>query len=488
MTRAVVVSKGSAGSVNRFDHVVETSLSEALEKLLTCPEYADLFLKGKGGHDEEEQDDHDDDDDDDLTNTTVPAPRCLLAARSRVFHKMLYGCFAEATKNTIELPFSSVVLSALVKYICTDQIPEFRNQDDPEDHEQNNKLSIIAKVLMGLMDAGAYFELPNLVEKTRKAAVAHVLATPRIAVDCLCFAESPQSEDFAMSQIRENASECLVNNDRAIRALGELKLRNIVQDPGLDLYEIEIFEMIVTWVRYPHDADTAMDPETNPRYLQGCDLARHITLENIDPDDLGTVVASSKLVSDKRLLDAFKAQAVMAARRHGVSYMESRSPSWTNDTLSSLPSTHVLHCQPLRNGVHKWKLRIEEKHYSGSVWVGVASSEHRVDCNQWIGSEKGGVGWVYGSNGTVCHKSTVNISSGLSAFGLGSVISLTLDLTKQGTLSASVDNGDTFLLFSDMLQAFEQEVSIPGFVPTVSMIGPGKVRFLGFQEYSRSTD
>jgi hypothetical protein len=57
---------------------------------------------------------------------------------------------------------------------------------------------------------------------------------------------------------------------------------------------------------------------------------------------------------------------------------------------------------------------------------------------------------------------------------------VTLELTGKGTLSGSVDGKPAVKLFHEMLSKFEGHKE-KGFVPAVSMMKPGSVRFLGFE-------
>jgi hypothetical protein len=80
----------------------KVTLAEALKALLlTKEELSDLTLKGKDG-------------------STVRANRAMLAARSPVFHRMLYGQFSEAEQSVVELGYTGDVLKEIVEYIHTD--------------------------------------------------------------------------------------------------------------------------------------------------------------------------------------------------------------------------------------------------------------------------------------------------------------------------------------------------------------------------------
>jgi hypothetical protein len=81
--------------------------------------------------------------------------------------------------------------------------------------------------------------------------------------------------------------------------------------------------------------------------------------------------------------------------------------------------------------------------------VGVASrdpseNECQIKRDSLLGMQESG--WVYGSNGTTCHAQHKN--GKLTTYKAGAVITLTLDLTKRGCLSASFDQHKAeFVLF-----------------------------------------
>lgn len=165
---------------------------------------------------------------------------------------------------------------------------------------------------------------------------------------------------------------------------------------------------------------------------------------NIEPSHLSTTVASSGLVTDAQLLETFKAQALLAAEKHGISYCSNRTPVWRSSGKSVFSSdssgytVEFLSCPPLRSGVHKWSIKVEEVCSYTSLCV--ASSEHQVDCNKWLGHQSG-LGWIYGNDGSAGTNEwgKTRKKANHPKFGKGSIVSFTLDLNEPGILSASVD-------------------------------------------------
>jgi hypothetical protein len=108
------------------------------------------------------------------------------------------------------------------------------------------------------------------------------------------------------------------------------------------------------------------------------------------------------------------------------------------------------------------------------VSLGVASTVHEMNYNDFLGSQAGG--WAYGCNGRAYHGSmSATTSRGHPTFKKGSKLTLILDLTGEGTPSASVDGKSAVQLHSNMLSKSE------GFVPAVSIHTKGAVRFGSFE-------
>ncbi|KAL3936202.1 MAG: hypothetical protein SGARI_002659 [Bacillariaceae sp.] len=441
---------------------VETTHEEAMKRLLSLEKYSDMILKGNDG-------------------VEVPAARCLLAARSNVFDGMLYGKFAEAKNTTVELPYSGAVLNELVKYIYTDKI-------DESFCEEAKLQERLAAKLIGLMEAGHFFGLEVLVQKVTAVAKSLMTFYPKTAIVCLRFCEESSAtgaENLIMDCLRADPASALLDNP-SIALLSESKIRKFVNDVELDLDELSFFNIINTWVQFDASDDGGIEGTLNAgtdnRKHRATELTDCLALERIDPEALATTVASSGIIPQQRLYETFKTQALMAVKRHGVSFMHTRKPTWTAKSAKYF-STFMLNSPPMRTGIHKWKVLVEKACLW--IWVGVASSEDVVDEQYWLGSERSH-GWVYGSNGSACTRypdDGPDYAVVHPTFDSGDTVTLTLNLNEEcGKLSASVNQGDSFVLFKNMLDNFGGSGGPIGFVPAVSLRIPGKVRFLGFIE------
>lgn len=441
---------------------VETTHEEAMKKLLaSAGKYADLILRGNDG-------------------VEVPANRCLLAARSDVFDGMLYRGFAEESKGVIELPFSGAVLNLLVEYIYTDKFEE--SVDVGEKFQEE-----FAANLIGLMNAGDYFGLEVLVQKVTTVAKSLMTSNPKTAMFCFRFCCLESARDIIYDCFRTNPTEALLHNS-AIAMLSESQIRKLVGDSDLlNVDELTLFHIINTWSLGDSRYTESNNGGGSDRRRYATELADCLVLERIDPEALSTCVECSGIIPQQRIYEAFRSQALMAVRRHGVSYEKHKMLPWMG--RSSPFTTFLLNIPPMRTGIHSWKVMVEK--ICNFTWIGVASTEHVVDPGRWLGCQDG-VGWVYGSNGSAC-TSQVGEEGPYDVchptFDAGDIITFKLDLSNDndnGTLSASVNQGESVVLFTEIKKKFQNNgsSSVVGLVPAASLCDPGCVRFLGFLKNS----
>jgi hypothetical protein len=139
----------------------------------------------------------------------------------------------------------------------------------------------------------------------------------------------------------------------------------------------------------------------------------------------------------------------------------------------------LLECPPMTLGIHKWSVLVEGGMYG---YFGVASTVHSFEEESILGHQEGG--WAYCSDGGAIHNNEgVNWDSPI--LRKGSKVTFILDLTGEGTLSASVDGNPFRRLFTDMLSKVRIVNPEGGFVPAVSLDDyRDRVRFLGFESAS----
>jgi hypothetical protein len=460
----------------------EVSRNEALETLLNDEDLADLTLQGKDG-------------------VLVHANRCMLAARSSVFRRMLFGEFSESDSSIVTVDYHSEVLKAIVQYIYTDDSKIFHKKCDAD----------LARTVVSLIDAANFFNLGKLRRKAQKWAFTSMQQHPFIAgvfldeCSSLCSGGFGPEEEYALNTIRSFPS-AMLQDGSALFSLNPATMEQLMQDEKIEADEYTLFLLLEAWskatppagyTRRHEPPSSSTDDERDFSWQENrkdiaMSLVKHIRLDRIDPSSLSSTVFNSGLVSTEHLLDAYRTQALSAERQYGVTYKLQRynsRPVWQRTCESLFTSSYdkheveLLQVSSLTRGVHRWKIRIEAVCPKG-VWLGLASTAIPLKANEWLGSQKGG--WVYGSTGVICHDDSARNrqedvdKGGNPPFGAGSEVCMTLDLSADcgGTLSASVDENPSVLLFSGLLSHLMQHEGAGGFVPAVSLKRPGCVRIL----------
>jgi hypothetical protein len=171
----------------------ELALSQALNALLLDEELSDVTIVSS------------------LDNTRLMGNRCILASRSQVFKRMLFGNFAEATDEEIAIQYTGPVLQMILEYCYTDHIASLAEsvkstitrsqletqmvemeiseeerksrtvQEEREDKEFCRNLSNLAM-------AADFLQLPRLGKMVMDALEEIVNGTPRLA--CVVFDET----------------------------------------------------------------------------------------------------------------------------------------------------------------------------------------------------------------------------------------------------------------------------------------------------------
>ena len=119
---------------------------------------------------------------------------------------------------------------------------------------------------------------------------------------------------------------------------------------------------------------------------------------------------------------------------------------------------------PFVSGVHSWEIIIEK--YCDLVWVGVVGED--ADMNDWLGKQT--AGWMFGSNGTLCHDTQQDNGPYSTRYGVSfrenAILKAKLDMNKR-ELGFSVNGTDFGVAFTQL----------PNKVyPAVSCRTPGVVR------------
>jgi hypothetical protein len=309
---------------------VEISLDDAIQSLLVEEEIADFHVQGSDG-------------------TLVVANRSMLAARSPVFRKMLFGEFAEATKSVVELKYSSSVLHAMVEYIYTNEAKVF--------HTTSGGFNAIVPTMVALVDAAQYYELFKLRAKAEEFIATMVHENPHLALSIL---KACQSHGAAVAAVQElclavvkasprvflkgdgntngikSRSTIGGINDSIIGLMSTSQIETLLKDHKFQGDELTLFLMLEAWVNggveeeeeeegsseetKQDDTTTATPVSRKGRTARAMQLAKHLRLELIDPIELSTIVAQSGLVSPDQLCNAYASQALKARHNRGIHY------------------------------------------------------------------------------------------------------------------------------------------------------------------------
>ena len=405
----------------------------------------------------------------------VNALRGMLAARSDVFRRMLYGNFAESSQTIVDLGYQGDVLKAVVEFVYS---------DDAEVLHQKCDESLIF-TLVSLVDAGHFFSLDALHSKAESLALYFLTTNSELALAFVVACEAygdPVSvlRSRALALIRDDPG-LLIEREDLLSLMSANQVEEIISDKRLKASEFELFKIVKAWCDNGTDAHHAVRESHETRKTNASHILKHVRLEFIDPVDLCTLVASSGLVAAEDLCEAYQRQVMLAKvhlsadfskPRHAYGWMSSGKDNFSSAT--PFHSTELLKSVVLKNGVYKWSIRFDKVCHL--AWLGVASMAFPCKGNRWLGHQAGG--WVYGSNGAAYHGNFCSSSPGtLPKFDKGSVVTMIFDLRgEQSSLYALVNDGPVFLVFSDMNSGISQT---EGFVPAVSLCIPGEVTILG---------
>lgn len=185
--------------------------------------------------------------------TSVPAIKAILAARSAVFRRMLYGEFCETARSNskniaenveVQLDYSGRVLQLLVEFCFTDQLASLNHGEDGENggkskDGRNNKYNINcnnnggaisleekARLLTNLSGAAHYFDIPKLESDIKKQLSTMMLDHPSLA--CAILDESSKilpGEEIgllAMDRIRARPKAALLPWMHGVGGSGEI--------------------------------------------------------------------------------------------------------------------------------------------------------------------------------------------------------------------------------------------------------------------------
>jgi len=268
--------------------------------------------------------------DDDLTDITlvaangaeIPACRFLLAARSPVLKRMLFGNFREANASCIPLTqFSEPIVRAIVEYCKTNIVSRelFVQQQRP------NEASI--RLLTCLAKAADYLELSGLQTKVENVVRQWISQNPLLA--CPVWDEADRGSclyPYALRMIRGRPYVALLPPDMptttttthshndyqcvggGIESLQADRILELFKDTELEAGELFLFTMLQRWV------DHASEDAQNEAKQVARKCGKYFRLHYIEPDQLLSQVQSSKLLAPNLIVEAIMRQALKASQ------------------------------------------------------------------------------------------------------------------------------------------------------------------------------
>ena len=411
----------------------ETTLPNAIQRLLTDSRIADVELEGVDG-------------------VRLPGCRGLLAARSEVFERMLLGQFSESSETVVKVGYPGSVLKKIVKYCYTDDV-------DLNDGGDNGTKDFIHQLLL-LADAANYFELSTLrnriIEKAKALLNEHPGASFCYLEEAKCVGCTEVLQE-ALNVIQSHLPNLVSSSVDSIRELSPLSLMELLEDTHSASEERLLYQVLEVWTN---------DEHRNPdrKMVAREQLSKLIRLDLIPASILERQVAVGGLVEERDVFLAYKEQAKQAEKN--MELLHSRSCRRWKGSKSSVfqyesekETVEFLSSERLSSGIYQWTIVVET--LTENMFLGVEGGKHDF----WLGYN--GVRW----------RDKFHNGQGRLGFRSKSVVTMTLDLNRGGSLVATVDDSEPEVLFSKMMTADDTS-----FVPAVCIKKSGSVRFVGLRK------
>ncbi|KAG7336736.1 BTB/POZ domain containing protein [Nitzschia inconspicua] len=468
-------NKNDPNNTNETDDT-EIPLSSALESLVFDEIFADVQFQC-------------------IDDTSVPACRPLLASRSPVFRALLYGNWKESNKDVpmVQVGYTSSVMKCIVEYcIRGDEVVDIY-QRCCSFCSNNDSHNDTASTILDLMDAANYYQLPKL-KKSLEVRVKKDISTSPKQLTVAIWEEVQTRTDGGnnntnnglLEELKVSAWDAIVKHPQKtiLKYPQDVSFETwslLVRQPFLPVSELELFHGIQDWYsRSPDDRLAAA----------GDLLEEYVDLSRIHPKILQSEVEGSELVSMQHLVNVYRSQSLFLVESATFDENLKRTQRLWKGCNSTVATSKQDRCDlicldmepPICHGKWSWSLEMKEG-CDGLLSVGVAAP--RPGCT----IESSPMLWLHSCNGRRSFHSGSSSVVDYGYFGLeydeDSVVTLKLDLTAEGTLSACVDRCRERILFTDMKSDFENAFGSEGsleFTPCLFMASPANVMFLGFED------
>lgn len=358
---STVVTKDSSDGIRMNHHHPSWSQTAQKKRQIAAAVVAADLLKalpsGGGGRGE---DSPDLDCNDDLCDVyliaaggiEIPACRFVLAARSAVFRKMLYGIFREAKSTSIGLlGYSPCVVQAIVYFCSFHQLsPTLFSATASRSHSRTRTDGLSSLVQLG--QAADYLQLPVLVDLVE----SHVLRLMVQSPDLVCTVLEESVAESRLARIALQMIECRPyvtldvggpsaesdggsggwkNSKKGVTVLSTEKLTRVLRNPAVGASEWFLFRMLARWYQSQLAAIEQEVDEEEHHHHGGGDTSsttaaaveelllvtrelcqRYIRLANIEPVHLlsPTLRGQCPYVTSTAIFEAISKQALQASR------------------------------------------------------------------------------------------------------------------------------------------------------------------------------
>ena len=242
----------------------------------------------------------------------VPAIRFVLAARSPVFAKMLFGEFHESKQTIVKLAFSREVVETIVHFCNFNSISQSLVLDETRAAMQNTKSEQKLPVEQQLIDnvqlfveisqAADFFQLHRLKELAEEYVRRQMTNHPMLA--CIVLEASRDVDSpLSRSALQIIESRPYVALDPNVAYLSKENLNIILKNNAMAAGEWFLIQMLQMWHSEHRDA------EATRKVCQSC-----IKLSYIEPARLLSLQDSAPWIPKDFIFDAIAKQALKASQ------------------------------------------------------------------------------------------------------------------------------------------------------------------------------
>ncbi|PKK79448.1 BTB-domain-containing protein [Rhizophagus irregularis] len=439
----------------------------------------------------------------------INAHRVILAVRSEVFKRMLLNGMKESLQEVIEFPeVSSDTLHVILEYLYTGRVTE-----------QTLTIEMVAEAFHG----ADYFLLEQLKcqiieffkNHLRNNNVNKINISAKVLSRLLECMESTNNEfvNLLCDSINSMSLKSIEYLNLNFKAL-EYILSNVKREEGTKIFSIseyDLFHYVILWAaneiseealsfyesclpssktlkNFNRNSNVSLDIyniQGHAKYqstmiTKTYPLLNLVKLERIHPFIISNIIEPlDGLIDSKTLIGVYRKQALLAGKHICLNDI---SLQWDDNARGSnmyLKSTSVVVSNSLSHewiriavpisgqDIFEWDIVVEE--ICDCFWVGICTiKEFDVDYNSWLGKQA--YGWVFGSNGAICHNTQEENGPYTNKYGK--------EFKKNDRITVHLDMGERTCSFSINGERYPIAFrDLPNEIyPAVSLRTPGRAR------------